>query len=147
MQTKGLSKCTDHIQTRSMEILSIFFFVIQMFSFVFFFGILVPILSIQDTLKPNCADRRHGYFRKNITFAQQEIADFGILTIKNNYNITSMTFGKNPKHIQHAHYERSAQFKNYVWSKHTYSLWTPPIQLDIFLFNFSFLFLLKVHGS
>lgn len=52
-----------------------------------------PFLSLLEHLE-KCW--RQGLFRKNITFAQQDIADFGILAIKNNYNITSITFDANP---------------------------------------------------
>lgn len=35
------------------------------------------------------------YFAQSLVFAQQDTADFSTLAIKNNYNVTSMTFDAN----------------------------------------------------
>lgn len=40
-------------------------------------------------------ERKRGYFAQSAVFAQQDTADFGTLAIKNNYNVTSMTFDAN----------------------------------------------------
>lgn len=91
MQTKGLSKWKYLIQSRSTAIRSNFFSVFSTFLFcssekqcVYF----KPLKHLEKCW-------RQGLFRKNITLAQRDIADFGILAIKNNYNITSMTFDAN----------------------------------------------------
>ena len=92
MQTKGLSKWKYLIQSRSIAIRSNFFSVFRTFSFCSSEKQCVYFKHLKHLEK--CW--RQGLFRKNITFAQRDIADFGILAIKNNYNITSMTFDANP---------------------------------------------------
>lgn len=39
--------------------------------------------------------RLKDYCAQSLVFAQRDIADFGTLAIKNNYNVTSMTFDAN----------------------------------------------------